>query len=1840
MTTNIIQPSTIIVRDSVIRGPAGPQGPTGIQGPSNGPQGAQGIQGSQGTQGSQGSQGTQGSKGFQGAQGLSGAFVSQGWTGRQGTQGSQGTTGIQGRQGTQGTQGTQGLQGRDGSFVAQGLQGSQGTQGLEGFQGTQGTQGIQGSQGLQGSQGIQGSQGSQGTQGAQGLQGPQASQGTQGLQGKDGAYAAQGYQGPQGVQGSQGTQGPQASQGTQGIQGNQGVQGTFGPGFTFKGTVSTFSNLPTSGRNLADAYVTSDTKNMYIWDGNNWINAGNLGIQGIQGPAGSGGTGGTGASVYIGTNPPSNPAVYPLWWESDSGTLKIYYTDADSSQWVDATPATVGIQGAQGIQGLQGLNGAYAAQGYQGPQGTQGIQSAQGTQGIQGPAGSGSSGGGSQKTLKVRAVLTNLGGSGPSAITYAAGTSTSDGGSGVGATLTGGLFVNGPTYSPALADNVQINLGDNILVNTSNGVYNGVYTLTQTASGSSRPFIYTRNTSYDGPGEVNLGDTILVTEGFAWGNTRFIQSSSGTGTNGAIKVGVDPMTFQHTLATKVLFENTSEPNRLLGVNYGVNQLAPVSGISFDNSGNWMFDGGVIAIGGFSTTSSINAAGFYTNDAYSVYNLHLDGYSRLAGPIEIDGSLTANLSTTIITDSVDGGYIIVPRNTSTFNILKANVYTTNTGFDLISGINTGANTVQISQNSGSTLYNKSLNFVNTSTVRISVTNSGGNANIEFVTANTKVANSNLVSSTGTTQYFLTSVPQLDVDANLFSSANLYFANTGDLYASNFYSNNRVSSTTFVSKSSQDIGKVNLVSSNNTTGLEYGLSIDSFGEIKLPNKSISDSGTCTRVLMSGAASTYTPGTSDATPSITTSTATVLSTGITNNGYVTYSLPFQINFNGTNYTNVFIGSNGYLTFGSGSSVNTNLGTPSSLGIPALVVSGGNNSAQKITAYTTSATSPNRVVKIRYEGNSNKESGSAVSDMVWDVTFYENVPGRMDVNVYKQVAGKYSYATNGTAVLGTWTPANQFACRYTVESSIVSDKKINLVSNGYSANIDTNGTLTIPFVGNVASAISNAALSSAVFANDSIINLASGVNFNNTQTVSVSATYNPTKNYSNVSFTSNTKLLHSTDSAVGNPVMIAGVVDNSGPNLVYSNTQVMVDGNKLVAHGLFSYEGYASAYGWNPHRIDFYNQSILKDLSLTGSLTVGTSYGYNGVWGYIPTGGSITSPAYYSYASATDYGTAMYIDTSHYMNPIGTSNVNVIKAKTISADKIVDKSNTSVSINRKSPKSIAIIGGDILGFNCNYNFTVNGTTSIQYKSDNSSGLNARIEVTNATNHNLYVGCKVRIFGSTKTLNWNWGNLAFNLSDYIWTVNSIQSSSAFTILLNQIGPNLAIAGTGSWGTTTFDISNSVSFSVLHSMTDRNPISLAAGINGWNIDRIYNLTRYNETTTRQNYAMYTDLYSTSPFYPDVRDSLITNGYYTPDGYGNGTASYKDDATPINPDIVVWNGFRKDIVTDVSYSTIVANIQSMANTALYYGSAFVISTGLPFDSSSSGYTSTRADTYQRVNSWITQFASKTPNVILWDVLWGTVNTTTWGSSDYASTATETDRITVTASGSINLARYPSSGFANVISSTLNMSTVYRPDVTNGRDDIYWSSGSTNYAYNPLLLGSGGTSLNGATGSIPDYWTVANTGITNITTSLVTTFGPTIRYLTLSPQLSTTMANPGSISLYGNDVASSVSAGQTWQLTGSIIFPALSNNNATSVKFYIDAIINGNQVSIDVITPMTDSSLSPTTGWSGIFKSSPIKIPTGATVTLWRPRFDVTYASGQIFSTGFKIGIVSLRKLDYF
>ncbi len=72
---------------------------------------------------------------------------------------------------------------------------------------------------------------------------------------------------------------------------------------------------------------------------------------------GAGGGGGGGASLWTAPSDSPPPTTDYLWWNTDLGRLFIYYSDGDSAQWVDASPAVQGEQGEIGEKGDVGDKG-------------------------------------------------------------------------------------------------------------------------------------------------------------------------------------------------------------------------------------------------------------------------------------------------------------------------------------------------------------------------------------------------------------------------------------------------------------------------------------------------------------------------------------------------------------------------------------------------------------------------------------------------------------------------------------------------------------------------------------------------------------------------------------------------------------------------------------------------------------------------------------------------------------------------------------------------------------------------------------------------------------------------------------------------------------------------------------------------------------------------------------------------------------------------------------------------------------------------------------------------------------------------------------------------------------------------------------------------------------------------------------------------------------------------------------------------------------------------------------------------------------------------------------------
>jgi hypothetical protein len=165
-------------------------------------------------------------------------------------------------------------------------------------------------------------------------------------------------------------------------------------------------------------------------------------------------------------------------------------------------------------------------------------------------------------------------------VTYTAGTTGADGGTGVGATLT-------PANNGTLViDNYTPDVSDRILVkNQSTQTQNGIYVVTATGSAGAK-WTLTRATDADNNviGLVSAGDLVYVAANPAEYttpvptnlNTSWVMNAQGTATNQSIKIGTDNITYaQFTGSGTVTAGN--------GITVTGNQVAVSLGSAFDTT---------------------------------------------------------------------------------------------------------------------------------------------------------------------------------------------------------------------------------------------------------------------------------------------------------------------------------------------------------------------------------------------------------------------------------------------------------------------------------------------------------------------------------------------------------------------------------------------------------------------------------------------------------------------------------------------------------------------------------------------------------------------------------------------------------------------------------------------------------------------------------------------------------------------------------------------------------------------------------------------------------------------------------------------------------------------------------------------------------------------------------------------------------------------------------------------------------------------------------------------------------------------------------------------------------
>lgn len=121
------------------------------------------------------------------------------------------------------------------------------------------------------------------------------------------------------------------------------------------------------------------------------------------------------------------------------------------------------------------------------------------------------------------------------------------------------------------------------------------------------------------------------------------------------------------------------------------------------------------------------------------------------------------------------------------------------------------------------------------------------------------------------------------------------------------------------------------------------------------------------------------------------------------VTASTSFTFTFNGTNYTAAYIGSNGYITFGGGSSSFSGLSAIDP-GFNKIFLAAGDNSYQRV-AHLTSGTS---YFRFRIEGGSGTGATVGGSNRIYEITIF-NPANYNGEQVIEYLIGNFESPTAG---------------------------------------------------------------------------------------------------------------------------------------------------------------------------------------------------------------------------------------------------------------------------------------------------------------------------------------------------------------------------------------------------------------------------------------------------------------------------------------------------------------------------------------------------------------------------------------------------------------------------------------------------------------------------------------------------------------------------------------------------------------------------------------------------------------------------------------------------------------
>ena len=189
----------------------------------------------------------------------------------------------------------------------------------------------------------------------------------------------------------------------------------------------------------------------------------------------------------------------------------------------------------------------------------------------------------------------------------------------------------------------------------------------------------------------------------------------------------------------------------------------------------------------------------------------------------------------------------------------------------------------------------------------------------------------------------------------------------------------------------------------------------------------------------------------------------------------------------------------------------------------------------------------------------------------------------------------------------------------------------------------------------------------------------------------------------------------------------------------------------------------------------------------------------------------------------------------------------------------------------------------------------------------------------------------------------------------------------------------------------------------------------------------------------------------------------------------DDVFDLSPHIVWMQSGTNDVIQDVAFSTIIANLEEMIARIASRNILCVLKTITPFGGAGAYYTAARNAVLQNVNQWIRRVASKYKGVVIVDAYKAIINPTDANGYGTSGLYQSADTVHYNAKGALAIARLAYTALVNVVpfidNRALSITDNYGFNTANR--DLHDRAPWTN---------SGGTVNAPATGTAPTGWIV--------------------------------------------------------------------------------------------------------------------------------------------------------------